>query len=90
MEFETKLQIVADAWIATKGQEAWRELREYGDIGFPLAYAVSAGFAKLKGEQPRHFIEEVYSLILASLELPEGEYLSWQEINDLALEKQSE
>ena len=65
-EFDRRCRIVADAWLAMRDKETWQPLVRFGDVGFPLAYAVSQGFA-VASPQGAASIDEMYQLIVTKL-----------------------
>lgn len=87
MDFKKKASIVSECWLATRTHHAWEELIKYGDLGFPLAYAVNDNMATVdsRGEA---FIEELYSLIVTTLDIdPEAEYENFENMLDANIEK---
>lgn len=67
-EMKRKTAIVAECWLVTRNHDAWQELIKYGDIGFPLAYAVNENIATVD-QRGENFIEELYDLIAATLDI---------------------
>jgi hypothetical protein len=80
MDIKTKAKIVGEAWLSTRGVEQWASVHHYLDIGFPLAFAASNGFATLtkKGEG---IVDEAYSVIIKSLSL--DLYKDYESFEDL-------
>lgn len=65
-ELDRRCRIVADAWLAMRDSDNWQQLVRYGDVGFPLGYAVSQGFAVCT-PQGAASIDEMYQLIVTKL-----------------------
>lgn len=87
MDFNTKANIVAECWLVTRNHDAWQELIKYGDLGFPLAYAVTENVATVS-EKGVAFIEELYDLIVATLDInPDMEYEDFEAMLDANIEK---
>lgn len=87
MDFETKCSIVSECWLVTRNHEAWKELLNYGDLGFPLAYAVTENIATVD-ERGKGFIEELYSLIVATLDIDDTEYADFEAMLDANIAQQ--
>lgn len=87
MDFETKCNIVAECWLITRNHESWQELLKYGDIGFPLAYAVKENIATVD-ERGENFIEELYSLLVSTLDIPDVEYADFEAMLDANIAQQ--
>ncbi len=85
MNFDDKAAIVSECWMVVRRQDAWGELIEYGDLGFPLAYAYVTKAVTLE-DQGRLYVEEVYDVILASLNIPDEEYVDFEALLDKHLE----
>ena len=66
MEFDNKAKVVAECWMITRKSDDWKQLIEFGDIGFPLAWAHTNEAATL-GDRGKEFVIQVYDLIVATL-----------------------
>lgn len=90
MDFKTKAEIAAECWMATRKHESWKELLSYGDIGFPLAYSVTEGLATVT-PLGKNYIEEIYDLILQTLQLEEddGPFVDFESMLDANIAKYS-
>lgn len=88
MKYEEKQLVVSEAWMALKVSEAWKDVLNYCDLGFPLAYASQVGLIdELKGDA-RVFVEETFSILLEVLALPlDSEYTSWLDMNEAAIKQ---
>ena len=87
-EFDRKAKIAAQCWMLTREVETWAEIIKYGDIGFPLAYAHTAGLVEVnkKGAVP---VLEVYDIIVESLDIdPDKEYEDFEAMLDQRIEDQ--
>lgn len=85
MNFDDKAAIVAECWMIVRKQEAWEQLMAYGDLGFPLAYAYVNKAISLE-EKGVTFIEEVYDVMVASLDIPEEDYVDFEAMLDKHIE----
>lgn len=81
MDFDTKAEIVAECWMIVRDQEAWQELLKYGDLGFPLAYSHVNKIATLE-EKGTGFVEDVYTVMVATLGIPDEEYADFEAMLD--------
>lgn len=85
MEFDTKAEIVSECWMIVRKQEAWAQLLEFGDLGFPLAYAYTNKLISLE-EKGAAFVDEVYTVMLASLDIPDEDYADFEAVLDKHIE----
>ena len=65
-DFSSKCEILGELWLDYKNDEAFADFIEYNDIGLPLAYAVSAGLAKVE-PQGELYINETWDLLIEAL-----------------------
>ena len=65
---ESKADILSELWLGYKNDQNFEDFFSYNDLGLPLAYAISNGIVKAT-EQSNKFIDETFSLLLASLEI---------------------
>ena len=70
---ENKAVILADLWLGYKSDQNFEDFFAYNDLGLPLAYAISNGIVKATDTSNR-FINETFSLLLASLEIEDEGY----------------
>ena len=89
MKYQDKERIVSEAWFPIMAHEAWSDVLKYGDLGFPLAYASQRGIATLTKEAQK-FVEEVYAVLIQSLDIPDAEYTDFAEMNEKAKELHNE
>lgn len=85
MDFDTKAAIVSECWMVVRKQEAWSQLLEFGDLGFPLAYAHDNKLVVLE-DKGRGFVEEIYTVMVASLDIPDEDYADFEALLDKHLE----
>jgi hypothetical protein len=64
--FDIRCEILSDLWMEYRDDEAFKELIEYADLGFPLAYAIFNGIVP-RVEQAEDFINGTFDLLLQSL-----------------------
>jgi len=89
MEFDDKAQITAEAWMLVRDSEVWDEIVQYGDLGFPLAYAHVAELATLD-EDGKKLVLDVYDIIVKSLEIPDEYYEDFEAMLDVRIAMQEE
>lgn len=84
MELKTKAQILADLYVATKGQTAWANFLNYADLGIPLSIAYIYGYIELKPEG-ENLITDAYDTLIKVLEIPDVEYSDLAAVFDAAV-----
>lgn len=60
--------ILSELWMDYREEEFLQELITYGDLAFPLAYAISEGIVE-PTPLAEQYIYEVWNLLLGSLEI---------------------
>ena len=70
---ENKAVILSELWLGYKNDQNFEDFFAYNDLGLPLAYAISNGIVKATDTSNR-FINETFSLLLASLEIEDEGY----------------
>jgi len=70
---ESKADILSELWLGYKNDQNFEDFFAYNDLGLPLAYAISNGIVKAT-ETANKFIDETFSLLLASLEIEDEGY----------------
>ena len=70
---ENKAGILSELWLGYKNDQNFEDFFSYNDLGLPLAYAISSGIVKAT-ELSNRFIDETFSLLLASLEIEDEGY----------------
>jgi hypothetical protein len=82
--FSNKVAILAELWIDYREEPGYTDLIEYGDLGFPLAYAIYNEIAK-PTELAEKYIEELWDLLLAGLDIEDsGEFEVLADLFDVA------
>jgi hypothetical protein len=70
---ESKAEILSELWLGYKNDQNFEDFFAYNDLGLPLAYAISNGIVKAT-ELSNKFIDETFTLLLASLEIEDEGY----------------
>lgn len=70
---ESKADILAELWLGYKNDQNFEDFFAYNDLGLPLAYAISNGIVKAT-DMSNRFINETFTLLLASLEIEDEGY----------------
>ena len=82
--FSNKVAVLAELWIDYREEPGYTDLMEYGDLGFPLAYAIYNDIAK-PTELAQKYIEELWDLLLAGLDIEDdGEFETLSDLFDSA------
>ena len=85
--FSDKVLILAELWMDYRTDESFKEMFDYGDLAFPLAFAI---VEKVVEPTPLaiEYIEEIWDILLDSLEIVDtGEYQSLQDLFDVNKEE---
>ena len=67
-DFSIRCEILADVWLEYREDEGFKELVEYADIGFPLAYMIDNDIVESNGVA-EGFVDETFRLLLQTLKL---------------------
>jgi len=78
-DFSNKVSILAELWMNYRDDDQLKDFVEYNDLGLPLAYFIMNELV-LPTKQAELYIEETYSLLVASLEADDIEYESLDEL----------
>ena len=78
-DFSAKCEILADVWMEYRDDEAFAEIIEFADLGFPLAYAIHNGMVE-STEIAEGFILDTFDLLLKFLMIEDE---GFDNINDL-------
>lgn len=78
-KFKAKCDILADFWVAYKGDEDFENFISYNDLGLPLAYSISTGIVE-KTDKAKNFVNETFDVLLESLGLDDEGYISLDEL----------
>jgi len=74
--------ILSELWMDYRDEEALKELIGYGDLAFPLAYAISEGIVE-STPLAEQYIYEVWNLLLGLLEIEDtGLFVSVFELQE--------
>jgi hypothetical protein len=80
--FSDVANILAELWIDYREDPAIQELIAYGDLAFPLAYAISESIVEAT-PLAEQYIYEVWSLLLGQLEVEDtGLFVSVLELQE--------
>jgi hypothetical protein len=69
--YSNKVSILGEYWLEFRDEE--EELIKYGDLGFPLAYAISEGIVE-STPQAEEYINEIWKLMLRNLRAKDTGY----------------
>lgn len=77
--YTKRCEILADLWVAYKGDEEMEDFISYNDLGLPLAYAINTEIvaSTVKAEM---FIDETFELLLTGLNLEDEGFDSLEDI----------
>jgi hypothetical protein len=77
--FAKRCEILADLWVAYKGDEEMADFILYNDLGLPLAYAINTEIvpSTVKAEM---FIDETFELLLSGLQLEDEGFDNLEDI----------
>jgi len=89
MEFDDKARVVAECWMVVRDHDAWDEIVQYGDLGFPLAYSHVAELSELT-DDGKKLVVDVYDIILKSLEVEDKFYRTFEDVLDEKIALQEE
>lgn len=78
-DFSAKCEILADVWMEYRDDEAFADLIEFADLGFPLAYSVANGIVE-SNDSVVGFVNDTYDLLLKFLVLEDE---GFDNINEL-------
>jgi hypothetical protein len=67
-KFEDKVSILSELWLNFRDDQNFEDFFAYNDLGLPLSYLLGAGIVK-GTDMSNKFVEETFSLLLASLEV---------------------
>lgn len=81
--FSNRCDILAELWIAYKGDDEFRDFFEYNDLGLPIAYALSVDVVKTTAKAEA-FVNETFDLLLSALELEDEGFDSLDDILGIA------
>jgi hypothetical protein len=76
---DNKAGILSELWLGYKNDQNFEDFFSYNDLGLPLAYAISNGIVTAT-DMSNRFINETFTLLLASLEIEDEGYDSLDDI----------
>jgi hypothetical protein len=76
---ENKASILSELWLNYKADENFDDFVSYNDLGLPLAYAIATGIVK-STDMANRFINETFTLLLATLEVNDE---GFQDLDDI-------
>lgn len=79
-DFSKKCEILGELWLDYKDEEEFADFIEYNDIGLPLAYAVSAGLAKIE-PQGELYVNETFDLLIDALSIDYN--TEWESLDEM-------
>ena len=79
--FAVKCEILSELWMDYRDDENFDDLFNYGDLAFPLAYAVTNDIIE-SNESVEKFIVEVFDLLVSSMGL---EDTGFEDLDDIFL-----
>lgn len=79
INFSKKCEILGELWMNYRDEGDLQDFVEYNDVGLPLAYFLAEGIVNKKPEA-EIYINETYDLLLASLNAPDEEYESLEDL----------
>lgn len=82
-DFEAKCEILADVWMEYRDDEAFVELMDFADLGFPFAYALANGMIE-NNEIVSNLVDGTFTLLLQLLNVEDKGYTSITELFDEA------
>lgn len=79
IDFSKKCEILGSLWMDFREEADFQDFIEYNDVGLPLAYFIAEGIVTKKPES-EVYVNETYDLLLASLNAPDEEYESLDDL----------
>lgn len=82
---DKRAEILANLWMEYRDTGDFDDLIAYGDLGFPLAYAITYKIVQAT-DQTTALINELFDLFLESIDVEDEDFDSLEEILDTKLE----
>lgn len=82
---DKRAEILANIWMEYRDTGDFDDLIAYGDLGFPLAYAITYEIVQAT-DQTTALINELFDLFLESIDVEDEDFDSLEEILDTKLE----
>ena len=83
--FETKCGILSELWMDYRDDVNFDDLFNYGDLGFPIAYAIENGIVE-ETDKARAFIDELFDLLVSSMGLEDE---GFEDLDDIFLSSET-
>ena len=81
--YETQVSILSELFMKYRKDETFKDLREYADLGLPLAYAIKTGVVP-STDKAQELVEDAFGGLLEILEIEEDE--GFKDLDDLLAE----
>jgi len=82
--FSNKVEILAELWMDYREHESFKELITYGDLAFPLSFAIAESVVE-STPLAEQYIDEAWELFLGQLETEDtGHFESVSDVFDSA------
>ena len=81
--YETRALILSELFMKYKEDDTFKDLREYADLGLPLAYAISTGVVP-STDKAQKLVDDAFEGLLEILEIAEDE--GFKDLDDLLAE----
>ncbi len=81
--YETRVSILSELFVKHKEDDTFKDLREYADLGLPLAYAISTGVVP-STDKAQELVDDAFEGLLEILEIAEDE--GFKDLDDLLAE----
>jgi hypothetical protein len=82
-DFDVIHEILADVWMDYRDDEAFAEIIEFADIGFPLAWAVHNGVVP-STDQSWDFVRNTWEMLLVLLKIEDTGFETLTDLFDTA------
>ena len=77
--FDNKCNILSELWVDYRDEADLQDFISYNDLGLPLGFLVSENLAT-PSQRAKDMIEETFVLLLASLEVEDAGFESFDEL----------
>lgn len=81
--YETRVSILSELFMKDRKDETFKDLREYADLGLPLAYAIKTGVVT-STDKAKELVEDAFEGLLEILEIAQDE--GFKDLDDLLAE----
>jgi len=78
-DFTSKCEILGQFYSNYRNEKDFQDFMEFNDLGLPLAYFVSENLCEVSDDGVR-YINETYTLFLASLELNDTGFANLEDV----------